>query len=123
MVFFDEQPLAGVAYYRLIQKNTKGNISFTDIKTVDRSTIPVSYFTIYPNPVHGILNVKIKATTAERTAIEIFDMAGRNMVTKSVVLATGEQSLQIDMGSLQKGSYYLKLKLGGKTTTQMVNKF
>ena len=120
---FDEQPLAGVAYYRLVQKNTKGNISFTDIKTVDRSTVPVSYFTIYPNPVQGILNVKIKATTAERTAVEIFDMAGRNMITQSVVLAAGEQSLQINMSNLQKGSYILKLKLGGKTTTQMVNKF
>ena len=118
----DQQPLNGVAYYRLLQKNTKGDISFTDIKTVDRSNLPVSYFTIYPNPVHGILNVKIKATTAERTAIEIFDMAGRSMLTQPVLLAAGEQSLQIDMSNLQKGSYILKLKLGRKTTTQMVNK-
>jgi len=120
---FDEQPLTGVAYYRLVQKNTKGNISFTDIKTVDRSNIPVSYFTIYPNPVHGILNVKIKATNSERTAVEIFDMAGRSMVTQPVLLNAGEQNLQIDMSNLQKGSYIFKLKLGGKTTTQMVNKF
>ena len=120
---YDEQPLPGVAYYRLVQKNTKGNISFTDIKTVDRSTMPVSYFTIYPNPVHGMLNVKINAVTAERTAVEIFDMAGRSMVTQPVTLAAGEQSLQVNMGSLQKGSYIIKLKLGGKISTQMVNKF
>ncbi len=119
----DQQPLTGVAYYRLVQKNTKGDISFTDIKTVDRSTIPVSYFTIFPNPVHGILNVKIKATAAERTAVEIFDMAGRNMVTQPVALVAGEQNVPVDMGRLQKGSYILKLSLGGKTTTQMVNKF
>ena len=119
----DQQPLTGVAYYRLVQKNTKGDISFTDIKTVDRSTIPVSYFTIFPNPVHGILNVKIKATAAERTAVEIFDMAGRNMVTQPVALFAGEQNVPVDMGRLQKGSYILKLSLGGKTTTQMVNKF
>lgn len=119
----DEQPLEGVAYYRLVQKNTTGNISFTDIRTVDRSNIPVSYFTIYPNPVQGILHVKIMAATAEKTVAEIFDMAGRNMITKPVALQAGEQNCQIDMSALQKGSYILKLKLGGKTTTQMVNKF
>jgi len=85
--------------------------------------MPVSYFTIYPNPVHGMLNVKINAVTAERTAVEIFDMAGRSMVTQPVTLAAGEQSLQVNMGSLQKGSYIIKLKLGGKISTQMVNKF
>jgi hypothetical protein len=119
----DEQPLTGVAYYRLVQKNTKGDISFTDIKTVDRSAIPVSYFTIYPNPVHGILNVKIKATSAERTAVEIFDMAGRKMLTQPVSLIAGEQNVPVDMSRLQNGSYILKLSLGIKRTTQMVNKF
>lgn len=119
----DQQPLTGVAYYRLVQKNIKGNISFTDIKVVDRSTTAISYFTIYPNPVHGILNVKVKATTAERTAVQIFDMAGRIMLSQPVSLFAGEQNTQIDMSRLQNGSYILKLNLGGKTTTQMVNKF
>jgi hypothetical protein len=45
------------------------------------------------------------------------------MVTHPVTLAAGEQSLQVNMGSLQKGSYIIKLKLGGKISTQMVNKF
>jgi Bacterial Ig-like domain/Secretion system C-terminal sorting domain len=119
----DQQPLTGVAYYRLVQKNTKGDISFTDIKTVDRSTVPASYFTIYPNPVHGILNVKVNATAAERTAVEIFDITGRNMFLQPVSLIAGEQNVTVDMSRLQKGSYILKLSLGGKTSTQMVNKF
>ncbi len=119
----DEFPLNGVAYYRLLQKDQFGNTNFTDIKVVDRSTTPVSYFTIYPNPVQGILNVKIKATAAERSAVEIFDMAGRSMIIQPVLLTAGEQNVQVDMGRLQKGSYILKLKLGGKISTQMVNKF
>lgn len=119
----DEFPLSGVAYYRLLQKDQFGNTSFTDIKVVDRSITPVSYFTIYPNPVQGILNVKIKATAAERTSVEIFDMAGRRMITQTVSLVAGEQNVPVDMGRLQKGSYILKLKLAGKTSTQMVNKF
>ena len=119
----DPQPLTGVAFYRLVQKNKNGDISFTDIKVVDRSAIPVSYFTIYPNPVRGILNIKIRATASEKTTVEIFDMAGRTMVNQPVLLTAGEQNVPVDMVRLQKGSYILKLTLGGKTTTQMVNKF
>lgn len=119
----DNRPFEGVAYYRLVQKNKSGNISFTDIKVVDRSKIPSSYFTIYPNPVHGILNIKVQATGAEKTAVEIYDMAGRIVVTQAVSLTPGQQNLQVDMGKLLNGSYLLKFKLAGKTTTQMVNKF
>ena len=119
----DEQPINAVAYYRLVQKNKNGDISFTDIKVVDRSPVPVAYFTIYPNPVQGILNVKVMATAAEKTTIDIFDMTGRSMVTQTVTLLAGEQNLRVNMENLQKGSYILKFRLGGKTTTQLVNKF
>jgi hypothetical protein len=119
----DEQPINAVAYYRLVQKNKNGDISFTDIKVVDRSPIPASYFTIYPNPVHAVLNVNVMATASEKTTLEIFDMAGRIMVTQTVTLIAGEQNITVNMASLQKGSYILKFRLADKTTTQMVNKF
>jgi hypothetical protein len=119
----DKEPSGAVAYYRLVQKNQKGIISFTDIKVVDRSKVPVSYFTIYPNPVHGILNVKVRATGTEKTVIEIFDMAGRKVLHQPTTLSTGEQNVTIDMGRLQNGSYMIKMLLGGKSATQILNKF
>ena len=97
----DEQPINAVAFYRLVQKNKNGDISFTDIKVVDRSPVPVAYFTIYPNPVQGILNVKVMATAAEKTTIDIFDMTGRSMITQTVTLFAGEQNLRVNMENLQ----------------------
>jgi Bacterial Ig-like domain/Secretion system C-terminal sorting domain len=118
----DMHPYNGVAYYRLLQKGKNG-IGFTDIKVVDRSEITEAYYTIYPNPVHGILNVKVTATTTEKTAIEIYDIAGRRMITQQVSLSKGGQNISLDMTQLQNGSYILKLVLDGKTSSQMVNKF
>ncbi len=119
----DLKPIDGIAYYRLVQKNKNSGINFTDIKVVNRKSIPTSYFTIYPNPVHGLLNVKLTSTSIENTTIEIYDMAGRMMLTNKLVLTPGDQNIQIDMSNLQKGTYVLKLKMGNKTTSQMVNKF
>ncbi len=119
----DQQPLQGVAFYRLVQKSKNGYTSFTDTKVVDRSKVRASYFTIYPNPVLGILNVKVMATIPERIAVEVFDMAGRNVLIQPASLTASEQNIAVDMGRLQKGSYIIKMKLAGKTTTQIVNKF
>jgi methionine-rich copper-binding protein CopC len=119
----DLKPFNGVAFYRIVQKNINGSISFTDIKVVNRSKIPASYYTIYPNPVHGILNVKVTASASEKTAVEIYDMAGRRMLRQNLILIPGEQNIQVNMEQLQNGSYILKFVLEGKTTTQMINKF
>ncbi len=119
----DLQPFDGVAFYRLVQRSKDGRINFTDVKVVNRTKLPASYYTIYPNPVQGILNVKVMATIAEKTSVEIYDMAGRRMITQLVSIYTGDQNIKVDMGQLEKGSYILKFKLGGKTTAQMINKF
>ena len=118
----DMYPYKGVAYYRLLQKGKSG-ISFADIKVVDRSEIAEAYYTIYPNPVHGILNVKVMALATEKTTIEIYDITGRRMITQQVTLSKGDQNISIDMSKLQNGSYILRLMLNGKLTTQKINKF
>ncbi len=118
----DMQPYNGIAYYRLLQKSKTG-IAFADIKVVDRSNITESYYTIYPNPVHGILNINLMSVTSEKTTVEIYDIAGRKMLLKEIPLSKGLQNISLDMSKLQNGSYILKLMLDGKMKTQIVNKF
>jgi methionine-rich copper-binding protein CopC len=118
----DMQPYNGVAYYRLVQKTINGAISFTDVKVVNRSSKPASYFTVYPNPVHGLLNIKVMTGTTEKTYVEVYDMAGKRMMAQPVSLGYGEQNVLVNMERLQKGTYILKIRIEGKTLTQMVNK-
>jgi hypothetical protein len=117
------QPYAGVAYYRLVQRNANGAVRFTDVKVVNRSVAPVTYYTVYPNPVHEILNINMSAAAAERTTAEVFDMNGRRMLVQSFTVIAGEQTIPLDMSGLGNGSYILKLTLAGKSTSQLVNKF
>ena len=119
----DMQPYAGVAYYRLVQRNTNGTIRFTDMKVVNRSIAPVTYYTVYPNPVQGILNINVSASVAERTTVEMYDLNGRRMMAQQFTVIAGEQTLSLDMSRLGNGSYILKMILAGKATSQLVNKF
>lgn len=119
----DLQPINGVAHYRLVQRNPGGSIRFTDVKVVDRSETPVSYYTIYPNPVQGILNIRVSSAGSNNMKAELFDMSGRKMITQTFAVQNGQQTAGLDMSRLHKGSYILKITLDGKTSSQLVHKF
>ena len=119
----DLKPVKGIAYYRLTQKDAAGKISFSETKVVDRGQIPTGYVTIYPNPVHGFLTVKLMAAQNETTGLELYDMFGRGIQNQSINLLKGEQTLTLDMSKLINGTYVLKVKLGKEILTRVVNKF
>ncbi len=119
----DLQPYAGVAYYRLVQRSRNGVVNFIDVKVVNRSIEPVTYYTVYPNPVQGILNISISAAVSEKTTVEIYDLNGRRMMGGYYNILSGKQTLLLDMSSLGNGTYILKMTLGGKISSQLVNKF
>ena len=119
----DMEPFAGVAYYRLVQRNSNGSVRFTDVKVVSRSAEPVSYFTLYPNPVQGMLNIRLTAASSDNVQAEVYDLNGRQMMSRSFRAFAGQQTLALDMSRLGNGSYLVKISFGGKTYSQLVNKF
>lgn len=119
----DLMPYAGVAYYRLVQRSRNGAVNFTDVKVVNRSIVPVTYYTVYPNPVQGILNINISAAVSEKSTVDVYDLNGKKIMGRSYNILSGKQTLSLDMSSLGNGTYILKMTLGGKTSSQLVNKF
>jgi hypothetical protein len=119
----DRMPFAGVAQYRLMQRNRQGMVTFTDMKTVNRATEAVTYFTVYPNPVQGMLNIKLAAAKNGVVIAEVYDLNGRRMMTRNYSAIAGEQNLSLDMSRLVSGSYLLKITIGGGTRSQLVHKF
>ena len=112
-----------MATYRLVQRNQQGQIRFTDLKVVDRSAAPVTYFTAYPNPVSDQLQVRVSAMRAGKATAEVYDMNGRRMMSHSFNAFTGIQTISMNLGKLGNGTYLLKVTVDGKTGTQLINKF
>jgi len=119
----DAQPFAGMATYRLVQRNQQGQIRYTDMKVVDRSAAPITYFTAYPNPVSDQLQVRVSATRGGKATAEVYDMNGRRMMSQSFNAFTGIQTISMNLGKLGNGTYLLKVTVDGKTGTQLINKF
>lgn len=70
-------------------------------------------FSIYPNPTKGLLNIKSKLPIAE---ITIYNNLGQ-------LLFTAEEKNQVDISTLSKGIYFVKIKdENGRTETKKVIK-
>lgn len=66
---------------------------------------------VYPNPVKNFLHIDI--TVATDLTINLFDISGRLVYSRSL----HEQKNSINLKSLSKGVYFLKIKFLGKSST------
>jgi hypothetical protein len=119
----DNAPLNGVSYYRLIQRSQTGEIRFMDVRTVKRTAASASYFTLYPNPVQGLLNINLTTAKQGTVIAAVLDMNGRKWSQQQYNVVAGEQVLSLDMSRLGRGSYILQITQDGKTSSKLVNKF
>ncbi|HXU25837.1 MAG TPA: T9SS type A sorting domain-containing protein [Bacteroidia bacterium] len=87
------------------------DLGFTGIKTLTNS----ADLAIYPNPTTGLLNV---TTTAATATIEIFNVIGQSVMTKS--LTNGANT--IDISNLSNGVYSIQIKQNNTLTVGKVIK-
>lgn len=64
------------------------------------------YVNIFPNPSSDLLNIEIAQSDTGRLVIEIIDLRGRTLSTRSLVKET---ITQLDISNLAEGAYYLKI--------------
>ena len=63
---------------------------------------------IYPNPSQGKITVSLPELDYSRSQIEIFDLLGRNAFSEEYV-NIGSANLQLDLSTLSKGNYFLRI--------------
>ncbi|MEO5946591.1 MAG: T9SS type A sorting domain-containing protein, partial [Chitinophagaceae bacterium] len=70
---------------------------------------------IYPNPASQSTTLEISrpmSLTATPTQIELFDMTGRILKTKTLLNASGNSWEEIDLNGLNAGSYVIRVRYG-----------
>jgi len=82
-----------------------GYITYTAGINDDLST---SDMLIYPNPSTGKITMSIPDLEHSKGKIEVYDLLGRNTFIEEYV-NTGSSDLQIDLSTLSKGNYILKV--------------
>jgi hypothetical protein len=108
-VFTDNYPIIGINYYRLRLVDRDNSFKYSDVRTVrNNGAVDLS---IFPNPVHELLNVTINSDDADRGQMSISDLTGKTIYSQPVVIAQGVNTLPVDMNKMAKGSYIVKVQL------------
>src|SRR5690606_15709127 len=105
--FLDQDPIAGVTYYRLKQVDFDGKFSYSDIVAVKR--LSAGEIVLTPNPVKDILNVEINVTEGGLYSFVLTDLLG-STIQKDVALNKGNNQIKWDVfKELAQGFYVLKI--------------
>ncbi|MEP7265702.1 MAG: CHRD domain-containing protein [Bacteroidota bacterium] len=92
---------------------------FVDYTVGINSDLSNSDLLIYPNPSAGKITISIPELEHSKAKIEIFDLLGRNIFTEEYI-NTGSSDLQIDLSSLSKGNYILKVLNNNQFITKKI---
>lgn len=99
-------------YFRLWMEDFDGSGVFSELRYCNNEENTVALF---PNPVKDYIEVRIVGSFPTLT-VSVFDVYGNRMLPKTI-LYEGNQIIQLPMGELPVGSYYLRIWNGREIQT------
>ena len=111
----DSHPADGISYYRLKMVDVDGRFSYSTI--IKMNTKNGSLINVYPNVATSVVNIEWNAHHAGNTMIQLFDLQGRLLSNKQILSINGFNRSQINVNSLPKAGYLIKLISDGETST------
>jgi len=65
--------------------------------------------TIYPNPTSNTLNIKMTNKESETLLVEVMDLMGKIISTKTYAVSVGANDLQLNVNTFAQGTYVLSI--------------
>ncbi len=97
-----------VIYYRLKQTDMNGTFTRTDWHSVKIDYL-FSDITVYPNPISEELNISFNYDLKSNQTLYISDIFGNIVFEKDLELKPGTNNFKIELPTLSKGVYFLKM--------------
>ena len=110
--FIDQQPVKGIAYYRLQMIDKDGSFKYSKIVAVNSKL--AGTVTVYPNPAKGSITVTHNKVQTNATAT-IYQLDGRKVSGQYIQQNATQTS--IDISKLTAGKYLLTIMDGQQQTT------
>lgn len=117
--FTDQNPVEGIAGYRLKQIDYSGKFTYSnEIKAEVRLPIVFALYQNYPNPFNSATSLKFTLKEDGLATLKVFDMLGSEIATLFNDKGVAGKIYQIDFdaSNLPSGTYYFKLESGSYRT-------
>lgn len=116
--YLDKNPLPGDNYYRLLQTEPDGSITYFPILKINRSTTSQPVLALYPNPVSDQALLQLTHSENGPVTLSVFNAGGMLLQHWTVQKETASFQKSFSFFKLPPGSYVLQAQ--GKTFHQAV---
>jgi hypothetical protein len=111
-----------IVYYRLRMVDRSGKFGYSKVVAVKLDQ-PASSFSLYPNPVDNYITLNLYSDKAGMGLLRLLDNSGRQVLTKSISVSGGNNSIVVDqLGYLPRGVYMVQVLLNDHLLNQKLLK-
>lgn len=121
--FTDNQPLEGISYYRLRQRDFDGKISYSNIIRIIFEPEQNFIMQINPNPAFENINLLFNSANREEGSIHIYEISGKRVFSEQFSFQEGINRREIDISSFAKGVYFIEINTGVKSYRNKLVKY
>jgi hypothetical protein len=104
--FEDAQPINAVNYYRIKATNPDGRYFYSNIATVKFGTNET--IKVVPSITQSSATIFYEAANTTKSTWAVYDINGKLILSKYVVLTKGQNSIAIDLSTFSSGKYFVK---------------
>jgi len=97
----------GELFYRLKQTDFDGTFTYSQIAVVNLEVIEKIH--LFPNPAENEINYLVTSSLNTRLTIEIIDIRGAKIITKTRSIDKGINSGSIEISRLSTGVYFIRV--------------
>ncbi|MFY7839417.1 MAG: PQQ-dependent sugar dehydrogenase [Lacibacter sp.] len=106
---FNASKQASLVHYRLKVTHADGTDKYTHIASVKFGRSINGIVQVFPNPAQSRTSVIVNAATDETAQLKIADNTGRIVMTRTLSIAKGRNSFDLDINRLPAGFYYVEI--------------
>jgi hypothetical protein len=117
---YDNNPSAGINYYKLVQFNLDGVATNHGIKTVNFNVKAGASVLAFPNPVQGAMGLRLSNFEGKQLIVSITDMMGKLIHTETITTDNGQGDYKLHLNKPISGQYILLVSGEGLKKTLKV---
>lgn len=117
---YDNSPLEGTNYYRLIQYNMDGRNTNYGIRTANFRNLPGATLAVYPNPVIKDLGIRLNNYSGKQVAVTLTDMSGKMIYREVIQTSISQSDYNLNVKNKPFAGQYI-LKVSGEGLNKNVN--